>query len=175
MLVSAVQQSESALCIHISLPLEPPLTPSSLPSGSSQSAELSSLRNTAASTSCPFYTVLLFSRVWFFVTPYTVAHLAPLSMGLFRKQYWSRLPFPSPKDLPKPRDGTLISCIGRQILYLWDTREAPWQCIYAGLLSQFILPTPSPAVSTSPFSMPMAVFLPTNRIISMCCPDYYCS
>ena len=26
----------------------------------------------------------------------------PLSMGLFRQEYWSGLPFPSPGDLPSP-------------------------------------------------------------------------
>ena len=31
-----------------------------------------------------------------FVTPYTVAHQAPLSMGFPRQEYWSGLPFPSP-------------------------------------------------------------------------------
>ena len=35
-----------------------------------------------------------------FVTPWTVAHQAPLSMGLPRQEYWSGLPFPSPADLP---------------------------------------------------------------------------
>ena len=35
-----------------------------------------------------------------FVTPWTVAHRAPLFMGFFRQEYWSRLPFPSPGDLP---------------------------------------------------------------------------
>ena len=35
-------------------------------------------------------------------TLWTVAHQAPLSMGFFRQEYWSGLPFPSPGDLPKP-------------------------------------------------------------------------
>ena len=34
--------------------------------------------------------------------PWTVAHQAPLSMGLLRQEYWSGLPFPSPGDLPDP-------------------------------------------------------------------------
>ena len=42
------------------------------------------------------------SRVWLFETPWTVAHQAPLSMGLSRQEYWSGLPFPSPGDLPDP-------------------------------------------------------------------------
>ena len=29
-------------------------------------------------------------------TPWTVAHQVPLSMGFFRQEYWSGLPFPSP-------------------------------------------------------------------------------
>ena len=43
------------------------------------------------------------SRVQLFVTPLTVAHQAPLSMGFYRQEYWSGLPFPSPRDLPDPR------------------------------------------------------------------------
>ena len=31
-----------------------------------------------------------------FVTPWTIAHQAPLSMGFPRQEYGSRLPFPSP-------------------------------------------------------------------------------
>ena len=37
-----------------------------------------------------------------FVTPWTVAHLAPPPMGFSRQEYWSGLPFPSPGDLPNP-------------------------------------------------------------------------
>ena len=37
-----------------------------------------------------------------FVTPWTVAPQAPLSMKFFRQEYWSGLPFPSPGDLPDP-------------------------------------------------------------------------
>ena len=42
------------------------------------------------------------SRVWLCVTPWTVAHQAPWSMGFSRHEYWSGLPFPSPGDLPNP-------------------------------------------------------------------------
>ena len=42
------------------------------------------------------------SRVWLFATLWTVAHQAPLSMELSRKEYWSVLPFPIPGDLPYP-------------------------------------------------------------------------
>ena len=36
------------------------------------------------------------------VTPWTAAHQAPLSMEFSRQEYWSRLPFPFPGDLPNP-------------------------------------------------------------------------
>ena len=38
--------------------------------------------------------------LWLFVTPWTVAHQAPLSMGFFRQEYWSGMPFLPSDDLP---------------------------------------------------------------------------
>ena len=38
-----------------------------------------------------------------FATPQTIAHLAPLSVGFTRQEYWSGLPLPSPGHLPNPR------------------------------------------------------------------------
>ena len=37
-----------------------------------------------------------------FVTPWTVAHQAPLSMEFSKQENWSGLPFPSPEDFPDP-------------------------------------------------------------------------
>ena len=53
------------------------------------------------------------SRVRLFVTPWTVAHQAPVSIGFSRQEYWSGWPFPSPGDLPDP--GIEPPC--RQTLY----------------------------------------------------------
>ena len=50
------------------------------------------------------------------LTPWTVAHQASLSMGFSRQEYWSGLPFPSPGDLPDPK----------QTLYRRVTREGPY-------------------------------------------------
>ena len=41
------------------------------------------------------------------VTPWTVACQAPLSMEFSRKEYWSRLPFPSLGDCPNQGTGTV--------------------------------------------------------------------
>ena len=36
------------------------------------------------------------------MTPWTLAHQAPLSMEFSRQEYWNGLPFPSPRDLLDP-------------------------------------------------------------------------
>ena len=43
-----------------------------------------------------------FSHVQLFVTLWTVAFQAPLSMGFSRQECWSGLPCPPPGDLPDP-------------------------------------------------------------------------
>ena len=43
--------------------------------------------------------VFIASHVWLFVTPWTVAHQVPLSMGFSGQEYWSVLPFPFLGDL----------------------------------------------------------------------------
>ena len=51
------------------------------------------------------------SCVQLFATPWTVAHQASPSLEFSRHEYWSRLPFPSPGDLPdlgiEPRSSAL--------------------------------------------------------------------
>ena len=58
-------------------------------------------------------------HVGLFVTLWTVARQAPLSMGFSRQEYWSGLSFPSPGDLPnsgiKPR---LLSLLCWQACFL---------------------------------------------------------
>ena len=58
-----------------------------------------SLINDVGKTVCE---VKLFSRVQLFETPWTVAYQAPPSMGFYRQECWSGLPFPSPGDLSDP-------------------------------------------------------------------------
>ena len=61
---------------------------------------------TVAKYICPFLAskvkVELLSHVQLFATAWIVAYQAPLSMGFSRQEYWSRLLFPSPGDLPDP-------------------------------------------------------------------------
>ena len=42
------------------------------------------------------------SHVRLFVTPWTAACQAPLSIGFSRQEYWSRLPCPPSGDFPDP-------------------------------------------------------------------------
>ena len=63
------------------------------------------------------YTLISYTFVkYIFATPWTVAHQAPPSKGFSRQEYWARLPFPSPGDLPDPGiEPGLLHC--RQMLY----------------------------------------------------------
>ena len=48
-------------------------------------------------------------HVWLFVTLWTVVQQGPLSMGYFRQEYWSELPFSSSRESSWPGDWTHIS------------------------------------------------------------------
>ena len=50
----------------------------------------------------PMFSTLLLSCVSLFVTPWIVAHQAPLSIGFIRQEYWSGFPWPPPGNLPNP-------------------------------------------------------------------------
>ena len=104
----------------------------------SSAARLS--RMTAGSNRCGFISQLLhssaiwswqvichpfhsYSRVYvlggiqFFVTSWTVTHQTPLLMEFSRQQYWGRLPFATPGDLPnrriKPASLASLALVGR--------------------------------------------------------------
>ena len=74
-----------------------------------------------------------FSRVLLFVTPWTAACQAPLSMGFSWQEYWSGLPCPPPGHVPDPgiEPMSLTStCIGRWVLYPQCHMGSPCICIY---------------------------------------------
>ena len=51
--------------------------------------------------------------------PWTVAVQAPLFMEFSRREYWNRLPFPTPGGLPSP--GIASMC-----LLQWQADGLPW-------------------------------------------------
>ena len=73
-----------------------------------------------------------------FVTPWTVAHQAPLSMESSRQEYWSGLPFPSPGDLPNPgtEPGSLVLQVDSLPLGL------PWKPM-SSLMAQWVKNLPA--------------------------------
>ena len=63
-----------------------------------------------------------------FVTPWTVAQQAPLSMGFSRQEYWSGSPCLPPGDLPKPGiepESLTSPVIARRFFTTNATWEAP--------------------------------------------------
>ena len=66
------------------------------------------------------------SRVRLFVTPWTEAHRAPLSLGFSRQEYWSGLAISFSRGTSRPRDQTQVSCIAGRRFNLWATREHVW-------------------------------------------------
>ena len=83
----------------------------------------------------PFETAVLihFSYIWLFATLCTIAHQAPLSMGLSRQEYWSGLSFPSPqwlqnwwKLLAIPSCPTLCDPVDNSPLSMELSRQEYW-------------------------------------------------
>ena len=69
------------------------------------------------------------SSVRLFMTPWTVAHQAPLSMGFSRQENWSGLSCPPPGDLPdpgiEPSSPESPALAGR-----FFTARATWEVLY---------------------------------------------
>ena len=52
---------------------------------------------------CVYAHACMLNHVRLFATPWTLAREAPLSLEFSRQEYWKRLPFPPPEDLPDAR------------------------------------------------------------------------
>ena len=75
-----------------------------------------------------------------FVTPWTVARQAPVSMGFSRQEHWSGLPFPSPGTLPNP--GIKLWSPALQAKALLSELLGSWATLYSHKVSQFLKPFP---------------------------------
>ena len=64
------------------------------------------------------------SMVSDFVTPWTVAQQAPLSMGFSRQENWNGLPCSTPRGSFWSRDQTQVSWITGRFITIWATGEA---------------------------------------------------
>ena len=63
-------------------------------------------------------------RVQLFATPWTVAHQAPLSMGILQARTLEWVAMPTSRRFSQPRDWTQVSCIAGEFFTVWATREA---------------------------------------------------
>ena len=80
-----------------------------------------------------------FSCVQLFVTLWTVAHQAPLSMGFSRQEYWSGLPCPPPGDLPDPGMES-ASLMSPALAGMFFTTSATWEAqSEVGILANHLL------------------------------------
>ena len=64
------------------------------------------------------------SCVWLFATPWTVAHQAPLSMGILQARILEWVAMPSSRGSSQPRDWIQVSCIAGWFFTVRATREA---------------------------------------------------
>ena len=69
-------------------------------------------------------------------TSWTVAHKAPLFMGLSRQEYWSGLPFLSPEDLPDPGNKPVTPAL-QPVSLLSESPEKP-QLVSLTHVSRFL-------------------------------------
>ena len=68
------------------------------------------------------------SPVWLFATPWTVAHQAPLPMGILQGRILEWVAMPFSRASSQPRDWTQISCIAGRFFTVWATRGALSLC-----------------------------------------------
>ena len=64
------------------------------------------------------------SHALFFVTPWTVARQAPLSMGILQARILEWVAMPSSRGFSQPRDQIQVSHIAGRFFTIWANREA---------------------------------------------------
>ena len=60
---------------------------------------------------CARVCVCVLSHAWLFATPWTIAHLSPLSMGFSRQEYWSGVAISSSTGSSQRRHQTCVSSV----------------------------------------------------------------
>ena len=65
---------------------------------------------------CVCVCVCVLNHVWLFVTLWTTAQQAPLSMKSARQEHWSGLQFPPPRHLPNPLRHWTISLLSCELV-----------------------------------------------------------
>ena len=76
-----------------------------------------------------YVNICVFSRVWLFATPWTVAHQTPLSMEFSRQAYRNKLPFPSQGIFLTQglnRRSLVSPALASRFFTSWATQEGPY-------------------------------------------------
>ena len=74
--------------------------------------------------------VYVLSHVWLSETPWTVAHQAPLSMGILQARILERVAMHSSSGYSQPKDRTQVSCSIGGFFASTATREALPRGVY---------------------------------------------
>ena len=70
----------------------------------------------------------MLSRVQLFVTPWTSAYQAPLSLGILQAKILEWVAVPSSRESSQPRDQTQVSHVADRSITNWTTKKAQeWQ------------------------------------------------
>ena len=93
------------------------------------------------------------SCVQLFATPWTVAYQTPLSMEFSRQEYWSGLPFPSPRDLPNPGIEPGSPALQADALTS-EPPGKPWLLLLYYIISTLLFSWVSPVI----LKMPLFIF-----------------
>ena len=64
------------------------------------------------------------NHVWLFATPWTVAHQAPLSLGILQARILEGVVMPSSRGSSQARDRIQVSLIAGGFFTIWATRES---------------------------------------------------
>ena len=108
-----------------------------------------------------------FNHVWLFVTPWTVARQAPLSVGFSRQEYWSGMPFPPPGDIPDPGiepEYPAFPSLEGMFFTSWATREALIHNAAAAAKSLQSCPTLCDPIDGSPPGSPVPGILQARTV-----------
>ena len=97
-----------------------------------------------------------------FATPWTVAFQAPLSMEFSRQEYWSGLPFPTPKDLPDP--GIKPTSPGSPVLQVTSLPLGKIAAAAAAAKSRQSCPTLCDPIDGSPLGSPVPGILQARTL-----------
>ena len=81
----------------------------------------------------------MLSHVWLFMTLWTVAQQASLSMGFPRQEYWNGFPFPPSGDLPDPGIKP-TSLVSHALAGGFFTTSTTWVQFSCSVMSDFVTP-----------------------------------